>query len=325
MKKLFLFCIAISFSVIAFSQNNQIPDGGFETKWNNTNGYWDWNTDLMITLNELYTLNEPPVTEIPLTAFRSTDRVSGNYSIRVVSDIIYIGDDRIFLPGAVGTINPDFVFEFLALDDYEGTEGGGITVNVEFPYTPKYLKGFYKYVPVGKDSASLELGLYDRNRNLIHLEKNIVTEPVTGWTEFTVAMPEDYWDVEVKYIRILFTASAGYDFDEITQCDGNKGSALFLDDIYLKYEPLGLVEYLSPKLKVTTYPNPAVSMVIFKFDTEFSGKLIIYDALGSQISEKQIDGTETQFETGALSTGNYFYRFINGNEIFASGKFMVVK
>ena len=324
MKKITL--LLSSFLLFPFflsAQQYQLPDGGFETGWKSEIGvngqFWEYKTNYFYTLNELYAIAIPGGGKADLTAFRE-ERANhvhnGNYSIRLVSGHVQVGE-VIFLPGLVGTITENFVDEF--------TEENRVSITRDWAYdTPRALTGWYKYNPVNGDSALIDIGLYDYGTTEIALAKKVIKETVNEWTKFEITIPEQHWNKEVQEIRVLFVASAGVNFANFDQCKGQKGSTLWVDDVQLIYN-VGIKQNFFSTLKTKAFPNPATELLNIELNEHFSGKVMVYNVAGSLVIEENITGTQCQLNTSALASGNYIYKLMEGNTIFAQGKFVVAK
>jgi len=322
---LLLFSLLLS----PFSLNAQIqlPDGGFETGWKTKTsahygGYLDYETDFFYTLNSL--LNEwNGGKKADLTAFRD-DVIfkDGKYSIRLRSGQVAVGESYVFLPGMVGTIDQDFVSQFL-------NEGEEVNVTRDWAgyTTPQALEGWYRYRPAPGDSALIDIGFYDfigSELVEVFVEKLIIKQTVNNWTHFRIIIPEQYRNRYFSAIRVLFVSSAGVNFEKLDECKGQVGSELRIDDISLNYD-LGINQPLFSTLKAKAFPNPATEVLNLEMNEHFSGKIVIYNTLGSLVMEENITGVACSLNTAALAAGNYIYQLIEGNTIFAQGKFVVVK
>jgi len=325
--------ITLYFSVLCFlfsvqsihAQQHQLPDGSFETSWmmkyGGYNGHFEeFQTEYFYTLNSLYAeKNDPGPADI--TAWKDGNAQNGNFCIKLVSGKITVNDD-IFLPGMVGTINEDFVREFI-------TSGGNVTMHRDWlGYdTPRALEGWYKYNPVGGDSALIEIGFHRGGNQPHFLQKLIIKETVNEWSKFFIEIPKQYWNMEFTDIRVIFVASAGVNFEELTLCKGQKGSTLWIDNISLNYtyEGEGIKQNLFSSISTKTFPNPANDLLNIELNEHFNGKISVYNVAGNMIMEENIYGMESQLNISTLASGNYFYKLINGNTIYAQGKFVVTK
>lgn len=303
----FLFIGAISISLSA--QN--IPDGGFETGWTeyeHTSGnYWDYQNSLFYSLNELY---EEPLIGV-LSTYRETDAQSGNYALKLVSKA-----PPTFIPGAIGTISPDFIQEFL--------NNGGLDVRKDFAFTeqPVALMGYYKYIPISGDSAAIDFAVYNGDVELAAYKK-VEKSIVNSWTSFYLPLTYNTTDLPNK-VKILFVASAAYDFANLENCQGRENSTLYIDNIAFAYAS-GLVEPLMNDFKVELFPNPAVDGLNFTFGEEVNAELLVYSITGALVTKQNVQGTQYRLNLSDIETGTYFYRLISDNTILTSGKFAVAK
>jgi hypothetical protein len=321
---LFAFCLLL-FTFSLHAQQIQLPDRSFETGWHNVlDGYYgpylEYETEYFYTLNRLYGMHNAQGAA-NLTAFRDdVNPKDGTYSIKLTSGFVPVGAENVFLPGLVGTINKGFVDEFLGSD-------GEVTISVDWygNDTPHALEGWYKYYPVNGDSALIDIGFHDWDGE-VFVEKLIIKNPVSAWTHFSIKIPEQYWNKRFSEIRVLCVASAGVNFVDLQKCKGQLGSTLWIDDISLNYSDVGIKQNLFSTLKARTFPNPATTEVLnIELNENFDGKIMVYNLLGSTVIEENINGTECRLNISNLSTGNYIYKLMNENTIFAQGKFVVIK
>ena len=315
---LFAFCI------FPLSAQKQFPDSSFEN-WTTTSGAYgtfvDFDTEFFHTLNPLHGLaNDGCI--IDLTAFRDeSNPVDGLYSIKLVSGLAPMGEDYAFLPGMVGTIDPDFIEQFLS-------PLGGITIATDWGdgKTPCAFEGWYKYDPKNNDSAFIDIGFYNSGKEVFS-KKLLIKNKVDNWTEFSLKIPQQYWDKYFEEIKVLFVASAGVDFETLTNCKGEIGSTLSIDAISLLYDcEVGIRQNLLSTVKVNVFPNPATNDILnMELNENFTGVVSIYSILGGKVMEQEINSDQCQLNIKNLSSGNYIYKLMNGNTIFAQGKFVVTK
>jgi len=319
---LFAFCI------FQLSAQDQFPDSSFEN-WTTKSGAYgtfvDFDTEFFHTLNPLHALgNEAGGGKIDLTAFRDEfNPVDGLYSIKLVSGRAPMPNGSAFLPGMVGTIDPDFIEQFLA-----PVGGGGITIATDWGdrKTPCTFEGWYKYDPKNNDSAFIDIGFYNSGKEVFS-EKLLIKNKVDTWTKFSLKIPQQYWNQYFEEIKVLFVASAGVDFETLTNCKGQEGSALSIDAISLLYEcEASILQNLLSTVKVNVFPNPATNDILnMELNENFTGVVSIYSILGGKVMEQEINGDQCQLNIKNLSSGNYIYKLMNGNTIFAQGKFVVTK
>ncbi|MCL2245505.1 MAG: T9SS type A sorting domain-containing protein [Lentimicrobiaceae bacterium] len=324
MKKITLlaFCILLSaFSL--FAQQPQLSGSDFETGWKNNYGdngtYEEFETDCFFTLNSLFAKkNEPKPADI--TAWKVGNAQQGNSCIKLVSGVIPVGED-VFLPGMVGTINQDFVEEFLG-------SGGNVTIYRDWlgNETPHAMEGWFKYNPVNGDSALIDIGFHKAGASEpLFVEKLILKETVNEWTHFYIAIPKEHWNTVFTDIRVLFVASAGVNFKQLMECKGQKGSTLWIDNVTLNYKEDGIKQNLFSSLTTKAFPNPANEVLNIKMNEHFNGTVTVYNIAGTKVMEEAVNGTECQLNTASLATGNYVFKLMNGNTIFAQGKFVITK
>jgi hypothetical protein len=267
----------------------------------------------------LFALPNNPVAD--LTAFKEGNAQHGQYCIKLVSGQVGVGEGFVFLPGMVGTINESFVKEFLESD----SSGISITKDWFTNDTPCALEGWFKYHPEKGDSAIIDIGFNDWDGE-VFVEKFVIKNKVDEWTKFSIKIPEKYWKEEFVKIRTLFVASAHINFDNLMECKGSLGSTLWIDNIVLKYDcTTGINQALFSSIKANAFPNPASDVLHIKLNENFAGKVMVYNINGSVILEENINGKQCQLNTSNLAAGNYIYKLINDNTIFAQGKFVVTK
>ena len=325
----YLLALCFIFSVLTLNaqdlKKTQLPSSDFETGWKNGDGangqYLEFSTDYFYTLNSLYALDNQQG-KADITAYRDVNAQQGDFCIKLKSGYIPVGDEIVFLPGMVGTITEEFVDRFL-------NDGGKVPIYRRWDdcATPHAMKGWYKYNPVGGDSALIAIGFYFNGPNPIFVEQKIIKNPTNNWTEFFIPIPKQYWDEEFVKIQVLFVASAGVNFEKLKECKGEFGSTLWIDNIYLDYDidPWGIQQNLFSTLSSKAFPNPATDVLNIELNEDFSGKVMIYNLMGSLIKEEMINGTDFQLNTSSFASGNYIYKLMNGNTIFAQGKFVVTK
>lgn len=308
MKKNVIFLLV---SLLTFTLSAQtIPDGSFETGWTEYNysneSYWDYENSLFYSLNELY---EEPLINV-LTTYRETEDVqSGNYAIRLVSK-----SPPTFIPGAIGTISPNFIEEFL--------NNGGLDVRKDFVFLeqPVGLMGYYKYIPVAGDSAAIDFAVYHGETEIAtntKIEKNMIST----WKEFYLPLTYQSTDIPNK-VKILFVASAGYDFQNLENCKGRENSTLYIDNIAFAYAS-GMVEPLMNNLIVNLYPNPANHYVHLNFENSTTAEIQIFSIAGALVKTSTIRSNFYNLDVENWENGTYFYRIIANQVILAKGKFIV--
>jgi len=326
MKKIiYLFvCIFFLSSFNINAQQTPIPNASFE-EWISKDSdffgqYWDFDNGLFYTLNSIRDLNNDSGAP-DLTALRDGNAQHGNRCIKLVSGMVAAGTGVVFLPGMVGTISKGFVNEFLP----PGT--GDVRMSRIWENdTPCALEGYYKYNPVNGDSALINIGFYDFD-GIVWEKADIYKETVNEWTKFSIPIPEEYKNEEFHEIKIIFAASAGVNWAQLDECVGQYNSTMWVDNLVLKYKCSGneINQNLFSTLKVNAFPNPATEVLNIELNESFTGKVVVYNLTGSVIMEENVSGTQCKLNTSTLATGNYIYRLMIDNTIFAQGKFVVTK
>jgi len=324
MRKFLFFSIAfIAMNVNVLGQ--QIQDGGFDNCWelkdpkNGKPKFWDFKKSyFFISLNAtLYTLS-PEMGNAPLIAFKdSSDVYDGKYALKLVSNTMQTPfaapKDIVFLPGAMGNINIDV----LSVKCDLGTA---------FKFRPDTIKGYFKYVPVKGDSASVEIQLQKADKKtILGHGKAVIKGTYTEWTPFSV--PVVYTsNATPDEIAIIFSASAAYDFtniDSLFNCKGQIGSALYLDEVKLTYAAgNGIEELFDPAVKLSIYPNPATEKLNLQIAKQTNGTVVIYDYLTRKMGEYSINGSQIDIDIHNFASGSYLINVIENNRVVSSGRFL---
>ena len=321
MKKLNLTLLALVTIVMVNAQKPVFPDGDFENCWvqytvqegsKAGQKYWDFKEESFIsTLNQLYELDGAQGIA-PLTAFREEDAYEGNYSLKLVSDTMVFGNQRIFLPGVVGTLLIDFIGIECAL----GTPFNG---------KPVSLSGYMKYLPVNGDSAAIEVVLMSNAHGgvVVGSGKQVFNSAINAYSEFSVDI--NYTgQYEPDSIIVLAAASADYDFtniDSLMKCNGQKGSTLYLDNLTFNYGN-NVKECLMSEINMVVMPNPAVDQISISMSEEIKGQVMIYDINGKCVANTAINGNKMNIDASAYAAGTYIVNIVSNNQVVASSRFI---
>jgi hypothetical protein len=318
---LFAFCFLLSAFCLNAQQTHPLPDLSFEYSWKECTSpicppYEDFDNDYFYTLNSLCELEAADLTA--LKENRKEYVQHGNYSIQLKSGKVTVGIEDIFLPGMVGTLGKEFVPEFL--------DGGSITVYQLWEYdTPHFMEGYYRYDPKAGDSAYIEIGFANQGVGEIFSVKKMIYNTVNQLEKFSLPIPKEFWGEVFDEIKVLFVASAAVNWENLKDCRGQYGSTLWVDNVTLEYRPDGIKQNIFSTLKTNAFPNPTTEVLNIELNEDFAGKVVVYNLTGSKVLEENINGTQCQLNTSALATGNYVYKLMNDNTIFAQGKFVVTK
>lgn len=238
---------------------------------------------------------------------KSTDAHGGTFAARVETVELF-GDTVGFLfNGELGEDGPE----------------GGMAVNAN----PKKLSGFYKYTPVGPDTAYAGLIAYIYNAtldSLVPVDSALTALTASaGYVSFEVNLTYDNWP-PIDTLGILFTSSNAI---EDTNYNG-LGSVLLLDDLSLEYFPAS-VEEIDNSLPFTVYPNPASDIIYLQYgEVQEDFGFEMYDLLGNLVLNENVTsngtGSTLPIATDDFANGIYIYKVSVGNKI-KTGKIEVVK
>lgn len=240
------------------------------------------------------------------TVTKTTDSHSGNFAVKIESMMTTFSD-------TLGFITNGYIGE-------DGPAGGMPVEDV-----PAVLSGYYKYFPVGPDTAIGGMTLY--HYNTLTGETEVLD---SAYAKFPPVDTYTYFEVEVEYYSLPEpdTVNIGFgsgNFDEEATYVG-LGSTLYLDDLAITYKPhLVSTEETPDMQKPRLYPNPAQETLfietfgLIKQEVEVE----ILDGNGQLVSSrKSRAGSKLSFEVQHLPPGIYFYR-ITAGEKQHSGKFVV--
>ena len=310
-------CLVCTIATTVFCLNAQsFTGGGFES-WeykdprNGKPNFYELTNSFITTLNsKLYSLTDD-LGEAPLTAFRETSDVkSGNYSLKLVTDVMYLGAETILLPGAAGTLDI-------------GITPPSVDLKKPFTHRPIAIRGYVKYVPKNGDSAAIEVILKESGGIDIGKGKQVYKAATNDWEEFNIDINYT-WETAPKTITVIFAASAKYDFTSIEtlqDCKGQIGSTLYLDDVEFVYVA-GIKEMLTPEINLNVYPNPSAEKVTVQIEKEINGMVFIYDYLTRKVGEYPIDGTQINIDVKNYAAGSYLINIVENNKVTTTGRFV---
>jgi hypothetical protein len=299
MKKVLLFVSAICSFGLSQAQTS-IPNGDLEA-WTVTGAYEEPDGGMLKTLNQISTFPGSP----PVTTFKDgVEKHGGMYSARMVAGQIDLGLGAIFIPGVLGTVVPFFQPVI------------GASLGVPFTDKPNSFKGWLKYSPVQGDSAEVSAFLMKRNgasRETLAVARQRYLQPVANWTSFDA--PFQYFNTTTlpDSIIIICITSAGYNFDNLTNCQGKVNSTLWIDDLSLDYTN-GIEQNLFNGETVQVYPNPSSDMVTLTTTGNVTnGRVEILDMNGKLIIGQTFTGTTQTVDIRSLAAGTYIVRLSEGN------------
>ncbi len=174
------------------------------------------------TLNYLTTLPSSVGGPGPLTTDSSRDSHSGTYAALLITGTFSPQGDPLIIPGLVGTDSLDI-------------PNATIHLGKRFTARPDSLQGWYKYVPVGGDSAMVSVLLSKYNvaaqkRDTIGLLRQIYHNTVYNYT--FIDLPITYYSAATPdTLTLLICSSAGINFVDLLACKGQVGSRMWIDEI----------------------------------------------------------------------------------------------
>lgn len=294
-KTLLSVIMAWMFVISSVAQNQQIPNGGFET-WHTQGQGEDPNSwgSLFNQFNSSYVL-----------VSKSTDVNSGANALKLVCD--------------TGTVQPPL-----------GTGTPGATIygslmlgltnaqvsNAKLPFNsePDSLVGFIK-------STVIEGGFYMNMK----LFKN--GAQIASATYITVSSIPNYSRFSVPVVYTQSVIPDTITFSIIAAHPGINPSAhpdneFFIDDLTLIYNSTGTNDVITD-LNISIYPNPILDLINVENNNDDKLFFKIFDIIGKEVINKELfHGKNTLFVEN-LSSGLYFYHIANfTGKILKSDKFL---
>lgn len=186
---------------------------------------------------------------------------------------------------------------------------------------PKKVSGYYKYVPVGPDTALAALFLYGHDvfNNLLVLDSCMMVLPPTNTYTYFEMLLNYQGPVPADTLNITFASS---NIKDSTNYIG-AGSVLYLDELGIEYFPLSINEAVSNIGNVSLFPNPARDFIILNTSSEndFS-EIRIFDLNGTQIRVNTFNNNKV--DISEICNGIYVYQLISSDKI-ESGKLVICR
>jgi len=235
---------------------------------------------------------------------KSNDAYSGSYAIKVKTQIID-GD----------------TLGFFSNDDIRDSWFGGQPVTGN----PFKLTGYYKYTPVGNDTAvvGLQSHRWDAAQNVeVLVEEKLTKLPATAtYAPFEVMLNYNQWP-QVDTLQIAFASSNLVN----GQANVQAGSTLIIDSLNLLYFPLGIEASQNTNNHIKVYPNPAGNQINFQFEGDMANAkktILIFDAQSRKVMELSTSQSQLNaVDVSSLSSGIYFYIMESDSKIY-KGKFSI--
>ncbi len=265
------------------------PNGGFE----------NWNTLSTLSPDNWFSFNfacYPGDT----SATRTTDHYDGTYAMKLKSVPLTIGDTMGYLTNGIFGSN--------------GPQGG-----MPVPQNPSIISGYYKYIPVGLDTAIAVCFDYYYNpatdSTVTLAVSSIKLPPINTYT---------YFEIPFTYNGTPVT-----DTVNVTFASGNKsglyhglGSTLFLDDLQISYMPVGVTESNQEAGNINVFPNPVNGdcNVSFDLNSDQTIYLDLYNETGQKVFSEKLDNvknTVSKLNLSTLAKGIYMMNVKTKDKVYS--------
>jgi len=201
------------------------------------------------------------------------------------------------------------------------THNGSPTGGVAYSATKDTLIGYYKFAPIGGDSARVNINFSKNGSNIYSAYANLTA--AGSYTMFSI--PYSLFSVPDTMEIDFGTRGPGGN----GRGTGHAGTTLIVDEIQLKSQPLHTgIELFHPNHAIlSAYPNPASGLININPipTTNGQGSLEIYNSLGQALIFKNLseiaNGNGIELNTESLKPGMYFYNVTN-NGFSGSGTFI---
>lgn len=270
--------------------NTPIPGGNFES-WimHSYEEATSWNS-----FNFISAIAPPPYVT------KTTDAYSGTYAMKITTTLFNDNQDTL----------AHITNGRMQYDDFSG--GMATMLN------PRKVTGYYKYTPVGFDTALVALRAYGFDNQGVYqnLDNNLIKlAPASSYTYFEINLNYTNWP-RIDTLGIAFASSNIYDGQQWAK----EGSVLIIDSLNVEYYPVGMAEN-QPEKQAVVYPNPASNTIHFDLKTpENSLYILVLNIEGQEIINQKLNGNS--LNVSALPSGIYFYQIISDKALY-KGKFSV--
>ncbi len=233
-----------------------------------------------------------------LSVIKSNDALSGTYSLSLKTVRMIFGDTI----GYIG--NGRF--------GNNGPEGGMFVPDNVYIDS---ITGFYKYFPVGIDTAIA--GAFISNAVMNDTSNTIQLLSASVWTPFAITVPQGDYDT----LGIAFASS-----NLISRTSYNIGSELRIDSLTLHYRNYVGINQRNNQQQILCYPSPSKDILYITLPENISCKNIkISDVFGKEIYNYNITNLEGKIvvNINRLPAGLYF--ITSAGDKKAQGSFVVYR
>lgn len=245
----------LAFYKISFGQ--QVPNGNFETWYNESNyqnpQYWDTPNSTTGSLNIFTVVRETSIVQ------------NGTSSVKIQSKSVF------------GTPIPGLI----TLGDFNvniTTLQSTITGGYPFTYKPSVLKGYFQYEPVNNDQAFIGVILLRQNGtawDTIATGNYKPTGTVLSWTPFTIPIQYTNTQLTPTHLNIIILSS-DKDYPQ-------PNSILYIDNLTFEYNS-SIASSSLDKEPILLWQNQSLYISNIKMPTEVE----ILDITGKSIVKQQI-------------------------------------
>jgi len=267
----------------------QIPNPGFEDlNYCSLPNNWGYQVLQVIQIDSIgnqYT-DSLIYDSVPFFTYASPDAHSGNYSLCIRNAYNYSANEMINGQSDL-------------FSDTSSCSGFFCSV-MPINYTPEGVNFFFKYTPVGNDTAFFQSLLLDSNGVEIANATYYFTEPQTTFTEIQVPFSYSY-NVTAAYYTMKFSNVVA----DFNMHQSHLGTRLYIDDI--SFAGLNAVEN-EKQSSVSIYPNPTANQFRINSSMEVESVRIL-DMNGSTV--KIFTTNEQVYDISNLPVGVYMLEVIH--------------
>jgi hypothetical protein len=200
------------------------------------------------------------------------------------------------------------------------TSGTSILVKgAPFTGTPTDYTFYYKFTPVGTDTAGTE-AIFTKWNTTTNMRDTIAY----GFAGITAATSTfTLGSVPILWFGVGTPDSVTVVFISSATSAPQVNTTFIIDDVTMVY-PLGIAEPFMGTYNV--YPNPSNDHVTISCRDEKAVKAVIYDLTGREVANGSFADSKVKFNTSALPEGLYIYRVTDENGIeMKNGKITIAR
>ncbi|MFH2141682.1 MAG: T9SS type A sorting domain-containing protein [Bacteroidota bacterium] len=282
-------------SISFINSLQEFPNGSFET----------WTSYDVEEPDDWTTLNFAGLGTGQYSVTKSADSYHGSFALSLESVSMPWGDTLGFITnGTFGGNGPE----------------GGMPVSAN----PMKVTGYYKYTPVGNDTAQAGLFTFRYDSpadSTITLEMAVINLTSTNtYTYFEIPLTRNLYPL-ADTLNIIFTAN------KMGTSSSALGSVLLIDSLNIIYYPLPVniqtTDYFSNS-KISVFPNPADDIINVKLpENLILDEIKIYNSNGQIVRNVKVKNQLITMNIFDLPSGLYYFQCVDlkGN-IAGSDKFV---